>query len=120
MYILSNYNFIDGPQIRTYSAMTFDGKDIIGTDYIFPLDSFNYNGFTFKICPNNHFWSVEHTSESFVMIGFDENSYSICYLYFFCYDHDYICDTEISDEQKIRKMTYIIKEYFYWPKKILF
>ena len=45
--------------------------EAIGTDYIFPLDSFNYNDFTFKICPNNHFWSVEHTSESFVMIGFE-------------------------------------------------
>ena len=110
--ITSNYKFITDPE--TISEKSDNKMSNETYYYVFPLSNFTYRGYEFKICPNEYYWSLKHSSESFLMVGFDDLNYKICYLYFYSYSYDYICSFNTTLEQREKAMLNIIKKYFYW------
>lgn len=102
--VLNNYSFLDSPK-----------RDNRGS-WQFPVASFDYQGYSFKITPNYPYWdnSEEYCCKSFTMIGFDEKNYSIAYLYYCDIDIDYLEDGFSSEEKRNKRMPEIIDSAFYW------
>ena len=95
--ILNSYTFLDSPK-----------KDSTGY-WQFPVSSFGYSGYSFKIVPKD-----EYSCKSFTMIGFDEENNSIAYLYFHDFDIDYLEDGNATEEEKNKRMPRLIETAFYW------
>ena len=102
--ILNSYTFLDSPK-----------KDSTGY-WVFPVSSFGYSGYSFRIVPNYPYWnnSDEYSCKSFTMIGFDEENNSTAYLYFYDFDYDYLEYGNATEEEKNKCMPRLIETAFYW------
>ena len=83
--------------------------------YVFPTFEFEYKNYYFKIYLNETYASFNQiTSQSFMMVGFDDFNYKICYLYYFNYNSLYLCDSKMDESKYNNVMIKLIKKYFYW------
>lgn len=105
---LGKYQFLDAP------AVDFSG-DIQLTE------SVDYRGFHFQIAPDPEYiyfqdtpeYREHHSCKSFVMIGTNDDTHTIAYLYFFDPDVDYIAT---EDEDPYAEMQSEIDFAFAWPE----
>ena len=99
---LEKYVFLEEPYIEN-------------ADYIFPVTTFEYDGYTFKIAPKWDYWSKRApTCKSFLMVGHNDSKSKIAYLYFYDFDIDYLLDTSASKAEIDNRMPKLIKDYFVW------
>lgn len=102
----NNYKFIDKPYI-----INDDGKDY----YSFPVTSFTYKDINFKITINeNYLMFDEVSSQSFGMIGFDDENNNIYFLYYYRDYKIYICKTDLPESKRKMKMISLVRKSFYW------
>ena len=102
--VLSNYSFIDSPK-----------KDNSGY-WQFPVDSFTYKNYFFKIAPKYPYWTTsdDYCCKSFTMLGLNDEKKSIAYLYFYDFDIDYLAEPSSSEEYKNSRMQSLIETAFFW------
>lgn len=82
--------------------------------YLFPLAEFEYKGYVFRIVPNRKNYSGYITVKSFMIVGYNDSKKTICYLYFYDLDLDYMCEGIATDDMKYKEMTDFIDRYFIW------
>ena len=105
-FVDNRYKFID----KTYT-INDDGKDY----YSFPVTSFMYKNVYFKIVINEYYLKYERiSSQSFGMIGFDDENKSIYFLYYYGDYKIYICKTDLSESKRNIKMISLVRKSFYW------
>lgn len=107
----SYYSFINEPIVQE------DG------DYTFPLAEFTYKGYDFRISYTSGSVGYDQNKnehvypKSFVMVGFDNENSSLVFLYFYDSDLDLICNNKASEDEKLKAMTDLIDDSFYWRKE---
>lgn len=86
-----------------------------GDNYIFPVTTFEYEGYAFKIAPKRDYWtSGTLTCKSFMMLGYNDLESKIAYLYFYDMDLDYLTHVSASKGVIDNCMPKLIKDYFVW------
>lgn len=99
---LEKYYFLEEPVVR-------------GENYIFPVTTFEYEGYTFKIAPKRDYWtSGTLTCKSFMMLGHNDLESKIAYLYFYDIDIDYLASVSDSKGVIDNCMPKLIKDYYVW------
>lgn len=109
-YVEETYTFIDDEYVEAHHH------------YQFPVASFEYKEYSFRIAPTPHTNSsteeIYYMCKSFVMIGYNESINSVAYLYFYDFDLDYLYDEDDKSAGDINAvMPELIKKSFYWRKK---
>ena len=96
--VLSSYDFLQEPVIAE------DG------DYLIPLTELHYKGFTLKIVPDETQFTY-CPCKSFMMVGYNDATNQIVYLYHYDFDIDYIAT---ADEDPEAEMIELIEDAFSW------
>lgn len=89
--ILSEYIFLDAPVMR--SADTYE----------LPVTELEYKGYSFKIVPDEEY--IDYCAcKSFMMIGFNDETSEIVYMYYYDFDIDYIGEVGDNPEEEMREL----------------
>ena len=99
--VLSSYEFLEEPII--------DSRGL----YELPVTEFAYKGYDTKIVPDEDYIDFG-ACKSFLMIGFNDNEYAICYLYYYDIDIDYLYDEETDDYTPEERMVDLVDTAFEW------
>lgn len=96
--ILSGYNYLEKPVMRSSDT------------YELPVTEFEYKGYCFKIVPDKEY--IDYCAcKSFMMIGFNDKTSRIVYMYFYDFDIDYIAEVGENLEEA---MSELIDTAFAW------
>lgn len=100
---LEKYNFLEEPVFE---------NDV----YIFPVTTFEYEGFVFKIAPKRDYRENDDkpTCKSFLMVGHNDSESKIAYLYFYDYDIDLLVWGNASGSEINERMPKLIEDCFVW------
>lgn len=111
----ANYELEKNNVLNKYEYLSEPFKEKDG-DYIFPVATFEYDGYIFKIVPYYHFWSNsdELACISFMMVGCNDLENKVAYLYFYDFDIDFLCDSEATEEEITARMPRLIENDFVW------
>lgn len=96
--ILSEYTFLEEPVMGSTGA------------YELPVTEFEYEGYHFKIVPDKEYLDY-CACKSFMMIGVNDETSSIVYMYYYDFDIDYIA--EVGDHLE-EEMYELIDTAFAW------
>ena len=97
--LFNSYTFLDAP--------VFDG------DYELPVTELYYENFYLKIVPDDEY--VDFCAcKSFAMVGFDDESKTLVYLYHYSFDLDFIAEADEDLEAEMRRF---MDEVFEWKNK---
>lgn len=96
--ILSEYTFLDEPVMRYVDT------------YELPVTEFEYKGYHFKIVPDQEYIDF-CACKSFMMIGFNDDTSRIVYMYYYDFDIDYIAEVGENLEEE---MCELINTAFAW------
>lgn len=96
--ILSEYTFLEEPVMR--SADTYE----------LPVTEFEYKGYCFKIVPDKEYINY-CACKSFMMIGFNDETSRIVYMYYYDFDIDYLAEVGENLEEE---MCELIDTAFSW------
>ena len=110
-----NYELEKNKVLNKYEYLSEPFKEKDG-DYIFPVATFEYDGYIFKIVPYYHYWSNSDdlACKSFMMVGCNDFENKVAYLYFYDFDIDYLCDSEATEEKLAARMPELIENDFVW------
>ena len=96
--ILSGYDFLEKPVMRSSDT------------YELPVAEFEYKGYYFKIVPDKEY--IDYCAcKSFMLIGFNDETSRIVYMYYYDFDIDYIA--EVGDDLE-QQMCELIDTAFAW------
>ena len=95
LFVTYDDNYDEEKQ-RVLNSYDFIKEEELGE---IPVTSFEYKGYTFQIVPNRTYKGSKCTCKSFMMVGYNDASNTIAYLYFYDSDIDFIYDMkhEIGD-----------------------
>lgn len=96
--ILSEYDFLEEPVMRSSDT------------YELPVTEFEYKGYCFKIVPDKEYIDF-CACKSFMMIGFNDETSRIVYMYYYDFDIDYIAEVGENLEEA---MSELIDTAFAW------
>lgn len=98
--ILSGYSFLEKP-VAPFTD-----------DLELPVTEFDYKGYHIKIVPDEEY--IDYCAcKSFMMIGFDDASSTIVYMYYYDFDLDYIAEVGDDYEEEMREF---VDNAFSWKK----
>ena len=96
--VLSKYTFLEAPVMRSSDT------------YTLPVTEFEYRGCSFKVVPDEEY--IDYSAcKSFMLIGFNDESSRIVYMYYYDFDIDYIASAGDDLEEK---MCDLIDTAFTW------
>lgn len=93
---LASYEFLKEPVL-------FRGN------YIYPVASFEYNGYSFRIVPKDHY-----EPKSFLMVGVNDAKMKIAYLFYHDTDLDYLSEGNAGEANRIKRMQELVRKAFVW------
>ena len=104
LLLLNKYIYLDEPYVDK------DG------DYIFPVSTFSYDGYQFKIVPywENYYKGFDLSCTSFMMVGLNDSKKKISYLYYYNIEMDCLSEKNAKDEELSNRMIELIEDAFIW------
>lgn len=89
---------------QTYKFLTEPVEsDMLEGHYLIPVTEFEYNGFYFRVADGGDY------PHKFGIVGYNDDTKEIAYLWFYDTDFDYIASPEDDKEQAMKDF---VKEYF--------